>query len=130
MMFTITMHANKIVSAERSTVFLVDEAAGQLWSVSTDTGQEIRIPKKAGIAGLCCTEGVIINIPDAYADSRFNQAVDKKTGFRTQSILAIPMIDEEEVKKAAQAPSTQQRKSLITGEAKKDVKPTRTGGEN
>merc|ERR1712007_418477 len=78
-------------SAQRSTVFLVDEANQQLWSVSTDTGQEIRIPKNAGIAGQCCCEGKVINIPDAYADSRFNQAVDKKTGFKTQSILAVPI---------------------------------------
>lgn len=92
MLLTITMHANKIVSAQRSTVFLVDEPNGQLWSVSTDTGQEIRIPKKAGIAGLCCCEATLINIPDAYADSRFNQEVDKRTGFRTHSILAIPML--------------------------------------
>jgi len=91
LLLTITMHANKIVCAQRSTVFLVDEAKNQLWSVSTDTGVEIRIPKAAGIAGECCMEGKTINIPDAYADSRFNQAFDKKTGFKTQSILAIPI---------------------------------------
>lgn len=34
----------------RSTVFLVDDAAQQLWSVSTDTGAEIRIPKDKGRA--------------------------------------------------------------------------------
>jgi GAF domain-containing protein len=94
LLLTITMHANKIVSAQRSTVFLVDEAKNQLWSVSTDTGVEIRIPKAAGIAGECCIEGKLINIPDAYADPRFNQAFDKKTGFKTQSILAIPMFDD------------------------------------
>jgi GAF domain-containing protein len=93
MLLTITMHANKIVSAQRSTVFLVDEPNQQLWSVSTDTGQEIRIPKKAGIAGQCCMEGIVIEIPDAYADSRFNQEIDKKTGFKTQSILAVPMFE-------------------------------------
>eukprot|EP00927_Polykrikos_kofoidii_P058548 TRINITY_DN5311_c0_g1_i2.p1 TRINITY_DN5311_c0_g1~~TRINITY_DN5311_c0_g1_i2.p1 ORF type:complete len:524 (-),score=77.91 TRINITY_DN5311_c0_g1_i2:344-1750(-) len=91
LLLTITMHANKIVSAQRSTVFLVDEQHQQLWSVSTDTGQEIRIPKHAGIAGQCCSEGIIINIPDAYSDRRFNQSVDKKTGFKTHSILAVPL---------------------------------------
>jgi GAF domain-containing protein len=95
LLLTITMHANKIVSAQRSTVFLVDDAHQQLWSVSTDTGQEIRIPKRAGIAGQCCCEGKLINIPDAYADSRFNQEVDKKTGFKTQSILAVPIFDNQ-----------------------------------
>lgn len=94
LLLTITTHANKIVSAQRSTVFLVDEVKNQLWAVSTDTGVEIRIPKGAGIAGECCIEGKLINIPDAYADSRFNQAFDKKTGFKTQSILAIPMFDD------------------------------------
>jgi len=94
LLLTITMHANKIVSAQRSTVFLVDEPKDQLWSVSTDTGVEIRIPKSAGIAGECCEKGEVINIPDAYADSRFNQAFDKKTGFKTQSIMAVPMFDD------------------------------------
>mmetsp|Transcript_59891 Transcript_59891/g.106816 ORF Transcript_59891/g.106816 Transcript_59891/m.106816 type:complete len:485 (+) Transcript_59891:70-1524(+) len=94
LILTITMHANKIVSAQRSTVFLVDEPKDQLWSVSTDTGVEIRIPKHAGIAGECCCEGKLINIPDAYADKRFNQAFDKKTGFKTHSILAIPLFDD------------------------------------
>merc|ERR1719327_394991 len=91
LLLMVTTHANKIVSAQRATVFLVDEAKNQLWSVSTDTGVEIRIPKAAGIAGECCMYGKVINIPDAYADSRFNQAFDKKTGFKTQSILAIPI---------------------------------------
>lgn len=94
LLLTITMHANKIVSSQRSTVFLVDEASQQLWSVSTDTGQEIRIPKKAGIAGQCCIEGITIEIPDAYADERFNREVDKQTGFRTHSILAIPIFQD------------------------------------
>merc|ERR1719253_223728 len=95
LILTITMHATKIVSAVRATVFLVDEDKAQLWSVSTDTGQEIRIPKKAGIAGECCCTGKVINIPDAYADPRFNTSIDKKTGFKTQSILALPMFAQD-----------------------------------
>merc|ERR1719442_93129 len=75
-----------------SSTVSVDEAKGELWSVSTDTGQEIRIPKTTGLAGECCSKGELINIPDAYADARFNQDVDKRTGFKTQNILAIPML--------------------------------------
>lgn len=128
LLLTITMHATKIVSSVRATVFLVDEPNKQLWSVSTDTGEEIRIPKHAGIAGQCCVSAQVINIPDAYADSRFNQEIDKKTGFKTQSILAIPMIDEEVVKHSAQPPTSSQRKSLVTGEVKEVQKPK--GPEN
>jgi len=88
---TITMHANELVQADRCTVFLVDEAKQQLWSVATDSGKEIRIPKSAGIAGECATEAKLIAIPDAYADPRFNTKVDKATGYHTQSILAVPV---------------------------------------
>mmetsp|Transcript_149793 Transcript_149793/g.276322 ORF Transcript_149793/g.276322 Transcript_149793/m.276322 type:complete len:488 (-) Transcript_149793:114-1577(-) len=89
---TITMHASELVQADRCTVFLVDEAKQQLWSVSTDSGKEIRIPKSAGIAGECATEGLLINIPDAYADPRFNQAIDKQTGYYTRSMLCVPVL--------------------------------------
>lgn len=89
---TITMHASELVQADRCTVFLVDEMHEQLWSVSTDSGKEIRIPLAAGIAGECATQGKLIAIQDAYSDSRFNQTVDKQTGYKTQSILAVPVI--------------------------------------
>jgi len=92
MILTVTMHANELVQADRCTVFLVDEKKQQLWSVSTDSGKEIRIPKSAGIAGECATEGKLIAIPDAYEDPRFNQEVDRRTGYKTQSILAIPVL--------------------------------------
>mmetsp|Transcript_80659 Transcript_80659/g.202943 ORF Transcript_80659/g.202943 Transcript_80659/m.202943 type:complete len:470 (-) Transcript_80659:223-1632(-) len=92
MILTVTMHANELVQADRCTVFLVDEKKQQLWSVSTDSGKEIRIPKSAGIAGECATEGKLIAIPDAYEDPRFNQEVDRRTGYRTKSILAIPVL--------------------------------------
>lgn len=92
MILTITMHANELVQADRCTVFLVDEKKQQLWSVSTDSGKEIRIPKSAGIAGECATEGNLIAIPDAYSDQRFNQEIDRRTGYRTHSILALPVM--------------------------------------
>merc|ERR1719262_1791608 len=77
MILTITMHANELVQADRCTVFLVDELKQQLWSVTTDSGKEIRIPKSAGIAGECATTAKVVVIPDCYADSRFNPAFDK-----------------------------------------------------
>merc|ERR1712139_607964 len=63
--------------------------------MGTDSGKEIRIPKTAGIAGECACEGKLINIPDAYQDQRFNQEVDKKTGYKTKSILAVPVLSDQ-----------------------------------
>ena len=44
-----------------------------------------------GIAGSVAESGQSIRIDDAYADSRFNPAVDKQTGFRTRSIISLPV---------------------------------------
>ncbi len=80
------------LDAERASVFLADFSTGELFSTSArNTKFEIRIPWDTGIAGLCFSMGQTINIPDAYKDSRFNTAVDKKTGYKTTQILAMPI---------------------------------------
>jgi adenylate cyclase len=87
--------ATRLLNAERSTLFLNDEKSAELWS---EVGQglesmQIRLPNNAGIAGAVFTSGRSINIPYAYADLRFNPAVDKKTGYFTRSILCVPIIN-------------------------------------
>lgn len=54
---------------------------------------QIRLPNNAGIAGAVFTSWRSINIPYAYADLRFNPAVDNKTGYFTRSILCMPIIN-------------------------------------
>lgn len=84
-----------LLDAERSTLFVHDPKTGELWSrVAEGTAaKEIRIPATAGIAGAAFSSRELLNIPDAYADSRFNQEVDRRTGYRTRSILAMPVLD-------------------------------------
>ncbi|MBU1001850.1 MAG: GAF domain-containing protein [Proteobacteria bacterium] len=86
-----------ILQADRSTLFLNDEKTGELWSqVAQGLNQlEIRFPNSMGIAGEVFCSGETVNIPDAYADQRFNQAVDKKTGYKTDSILCSPVLNKE-----------------------------------
>ncbi|RPH89780.1 MAG: HD domain-containing protein, partial [Calditrichaeota bacterium] len=52
---------------------------------------EIRFPSHLGIAGHVASTGESLNIPDAYADSRFNPDIDKKTGYHTRNMLTTPM---------------------------------------
>ncbi|MBF0424661.1 MAG: GAF domain-containing protein [Magnetococcales bacterium] len=78
-----------MMEADRSTVFLHDERENVLWSAIMQ-GQEvhqIRIPADRGIAGFVWSHQEKVNIPDAYQDARFNQEVDKASGYRTRSIL-------------------------------------------
>ncbi|HEX9829385.1 MAG TPA: ATP-binding protein [Bacteroidota bacterium] len=85
--------ASKGLGADRGTVYLVDDLKGELWSkvAGGDGMKEIRLPVGKGIAGHVAKTGDIINIPDAYADSRFNPEVDKATGYRTRNMLCMAL---------------------------------------
>jgi sigma-B regulation protein RsbU (phosphoserine phosphatase) len=82
-----------VMEAERATLFIHDESTATLWnrlSGSLTRGQ-LRIPMGTGIAGHVAQTGRLLNVPDAYADPRFNPRVDMETGFHTRSILCVPM---------------------------------------
>ena len=55
---------------------------------------EIRIPLGSGIAGAAAQSGETIRIDDAYTDPRFNREVDEQTGYRTRSILSLPITNQ------------------------------------
>ena len=89
----IMLATTQLLRAQRSTLFLHDSRTNTLWSrvaqgLDTNT---IRIPSDSGIAGEAFTEGRTINLADAYEDPRFNQKVDQNTGFRTRSLLTMPI---------------------------------------
>merc|ERR1719183_2674732 len=83
--------AKTLVGADAASVFLVDSAKQELYSHVNSTGAEICIPITTGIAGRVATSGEPLIINDAYADERFNRSNDLKTGFRTHSILCVPL---------------------------------------
>ncbi|XP_070212338.1 cGMP-specific 3',5'-cyclic phosphodiesterase-like isoform X3 [Littorina saxatilis] len=56
---------------------------------------EIKVPFGKGIVGLVAQSGKPINIKDAYEDPRFNQEIDRQTGYRTHSILSMPIVNYE-----------------------------------
>ena len=41
--------------------------------------------------GAVCTSGEALNIADAYKDARFNRRTDASTGYRTRTILCVPI---------------------------------------
>lgn len=84
-----------LMHAERSTFYIVDEEKGELWSQIAQQAEikEIRLKIGVGIAGHVAKTGETINIEDAYNDSRFDSTTDKKTGYRTRSILCMPIFE-------------------------------------
>jgi len=80
-----------VAEAERCTLFVVDRERGELWSKVAQGSAEIRIPLSTGLAGAVASTGEPLRIADAHEDPRFNPAVDRATGYRTRSVLAVPM---------------------------------------
>ncbi len=89
--FTKIMHAlRQLLSSDRGTLFLANHNDKMLVSCvhSGEGGPlEIRIPWDSGIAGYVRKTKLCLNIKDAYTSKYFNRSIDKKTGFRTKSIL-------------------------------------------
>ena len=91
---TIAEETKVALKADRCTVYLYDQKNNELYSkVATglDAFKELRIPADKGLAGHVVQTGETINIKDAYKDPRFNPDVDKKTGYRTRTILCLPI---------------------------------------
>jgi putative ABC transport system ATP-binding protein len=93
-LFAFTRKLRQLLNAERSSLFLVKHEQGHLeLKIAEDLDEmgSIRIPIGSGIAGAVAQSGQAIRIDDAYSDPRFNPDVDRQTGFRTRSIISLPI---------------------------------------
>ncbi|GAB4378944.1 MAG: hypothetical protein Kow0042_27890 [Calditrichia bacterium] len=97
----------ELMNADRSTLFLVDQQKQEIWSKIAQKAEvkEIRQKIGKGISGVVAATGETINIPDAYLDARFDPTTDKRTGYRTRSILCMPVWE----------PTSKQRERHIQG---------------
>ena len=102
MLQSITLKTGELLNADRTTIFLLDDDKSELWAIvaKNEKGEsiEIRVPAHVGIAGEVATEKKVVNIPyDFYNDSRSANAkkTDEKTGYRTYTMLAMPLVKEE-----------------------------------
>ncbi|MDX2097591.1 MAG: GAF domain-containing protein [Leptolyngbyaceae cyanobacterium bins.59] len=98
MLSSITFKTAELLSADRASIFLLDEEKNELYTIVAQGGKggalEIRIPANKGIAGEVATHGKVVNIPfDFYDDPRstFAKQKDQETGYRTYTMLALPL---------------------------------------
>jgi putative ABC transport system ATP-binding protein len=101
----IVIKVGALLEAERASLLLADEARGELWSLVAQEqggqpqgGQplEIRIPATTGISGRVYRTGAPLNLAEAYESPDFNPEVDRRTGYRTRSILCVPVCEDRQ----------------------------------
>ena len=119
---TIMEKGRSLTNADRCSLFLVNEARDRLiTSLHQGLANCIDIPINKGIAGKTVTEQKILNIPDVYETDFFDPAIDKESGYRTKSILSVPIYNNrgevigvtEMVNKLDNKPFTQWDTNLI-----------------
>lgn len=79
-----------MVQSDRCSLWLLSEDGTELWTKVAHGISEIRIPSTGGFVGHSLQNYEELLIPDAYDDPRFDSSVDKKSGYRTRSVLAVP----------------------------------------
>ncbi|KAG2863132.1 hypothetical protein PC113_g5705 [Phytophthora cactorum] len=89
LMFTISTRVQKFVNSDRCTLYIVDRAKNELWTLQGEVN--IRVPLNQGIAGAVAMNNEAINLENAYDDPRFNKDFDQKLGYQTRSVLAMPL---------------------------------------
>jgi len=86
---TVVQQANKVLDADRCVLFFMDNVHRALYQMHGTASMSV--PPDKGFAGHVVTTGQFKNVVDAYEDSLFNSANDKKTGYRTRSVLCVPI---------------------------------------
>jgi phosphoserine phosphatase len=88
--------AKQVLHAERVSVWLYDEGPDELVLEVAIGIAPVRIPAGAGLAGSCARQRIVINVPDCYADPRFDPSMDRRSGYRTRCMLTLPLIDHKD----------------------------------
>ena len=86
----------RVLSAEASSIFLSDPDTGELRVYLADPDHQGALkslvqPKGKGLSGLAAEQGQAILVKDAYQDPRFDPTADSRTGFRTRSVICVPL---------------------------------------
>jgi putative ABC transport system ATP-binding protein len=91
-----TTKTAQLIEAERATLFLLDEAAGEIWSThfcEHGRERELRIPLDRGLIGEVSSSGRLLNVPDLARDPRFDATVDARDLPNARRLLAVPVTD-------------------------------------
>ena len=95
MLAEVTEAAKRVLGAERASVWLYERDADELVLRVASDMPSVRIPAGTGIVGSCARAREVINVPDCYADPRFDPSTDRRSGYRTRCLIALPLVDHQ-----------------------------------
>ena len=92
-MKAMVVEISQLLKADRTTVYELDRGEGMLQglAVESENSLVVGVAVGTGIAGIVAERGRVINLKDAYLHPAFDPKFDKLTGYRTRSMLVVPM---------------------------------------
>jgi serine/threonine protein kinase len=89
-------HACELMQADRGSIFVVDEKNNVMFTeIAEKLDSVIKIPLGKGLVGTCYNDRSTINVRDTTKDKRFDGSTDKKSGYNTESVLCVPIMDDD-----------------------------------
>ncbi len=89
--------AKQVLNADSGSVWLYEPETDELVARVSTGLETVRVPAGSGIVGSCARSRQIINVPDCYADARFNPELDRRSNYRTRCMLTLPLVDHKGV---------------------------------
>src|SRR2546426_3069979 len=108
-LWRITLAATFMLDADRATLYVCDPVRNEIWSRALTEGgergesvaaiREIRLPLDGrSLAAEVARTGELLRIDEPYEDPRFDPSVDARTGYRTRSILVVPIDSRDRIR--------------------------------
>ncbi|KAL4165084.1 hypothetical protein KRP22_003815 [Phytophthora ramorum] len=89
----VMVEGKKLLHCDRFGFLLVDPLKKELW-ITQEDGESVRMPLTNGLSGRIATTGKTICTRDAYTHPHFNPTLDRKTGYRTTTVLGMPVFED------------------------------------
>jgi sigma-B regulation protein RsbU (phosphoserine phosphatase) len=83
--------ARDLVGADRCSIWLVDTKNRRLWTKVAHGVRELHIPIGQGLVGASVARNEAILVNDTSLDERFLRSVDIESGYKTKSVLTLPL---------------------------------------
>ncbi|ODS33623.1 MAG: two-component response regulator [Candidatus Scalindua rubra] len=92
----VIIHATKLTNSVAASIILICDSTNDLviryaTGPASDRISNLRFPASKGIAGFCISTGQIIVVLDAKKDPHHFGEIDEVSGFKTKSILCVPL---------------------------------------
>lgn len=93
LIYLLAQQIRELLEADRCSVFILDKNQNELWSKVAHgiDNQVLRFPITKGVIGYVARTGNRVNAVDAYKNPHFNPENDESSGYKTQTILSMPI---------------------------------------